>query len=643
MAFNPTANTFPYKKYSQSPVPTGFVRFSQVSLANYNTRNYQVLNLPNWLVLKNLALNPDTKDLEFQLDVNETVAESLSEGSYTAKLSVQYDVYVSGWGTYHSAVYGYYYTATLTVEDTVLLTISPTTLPFGNYLIGDPLPQNKTLQIQTETNWNLTANQTWVTFASPKTGVGNSSVYVGVDPTGLTPGYYEAIITVQDSVSPLRTALVSLTVTEGDTETDFLYVTPRNFEFVSEFEVENLKELPIIIESSGNWVATKENYWPVISAESGGAGITNATISVDSEALDVGELTAPITFTMGDIVKKIYVTVKIITFYTKGVESYGLYYADDRNTLEVTSTADNNWLLLDMVTANGIDNLPYTQEEPYHKGVAKTIIGLETNSLMPLVPPPTLFNTRIQNNITPINIGFTAFNINKFTEAVAQIEQFQNLFFLKGKTPAIENKLCYIPSAITVTNKAILSLSSRFLPSTEINITGDASYTFETSISGSLMVYNAIVNLSTLNLKAGDNIKISWGTIEVDVTIIANTPEENLLAFENEWGDFELFPTTGFLTKTPTIKDVTTQIAVDGKELTKVVSIDYGVEYTLNTGFVRSQEEVDWLVYILKAKRKFIYFDGEPVEIYFTTKKLEVYETRRHTHSFNLKFKRALV
>lgn len=640
MAFTPISKTWGYKKYNPNPLIPLNVIFTDATITAFPSRNYQVIGVPNWLTVKDIIFNNANKQIEFLAEINTSVAQNLNHGNYTVNLSAKFQ-WQSIFGWENRTVGGL--SITLTVTNTILLTLNPTTLPFGNYLIGNPFPQNKTLQIQSESNWNISASQSFVTL-SLTSGVGNGQVFIGVDPTGLTPGNYDAIITVNDNFFT-RTAVVTLTVTEGDNETDYLYITPRNFEFVSEMEVANTKELPINVDVSDAWTATPSAAWIVISSASGIEGIHDLTISVDSDELAVGTYQGTIEFVSGDITKKVYITLKVIEFLVSGLESYGLYFSDDRNSLQVTSTADNTFLLLDTVAANGVDNLPYEQEAPYLQEKAEIIIGQETNNLSVSPAANTLFTSRIQNRIKPVIIGFTAYNINKLNDAVTQIAQLQNLIFLKGKTPAVANKLCYIPNAITVTNKAILSLTvleTEEAP-TEIVISGDIEATISTGIANDLLVYNAIVNLNELGLVKGNTIVITFGSLVINVTIKGNEPEETLIAFENEWGEDEFFNCTGFLTKTPSISDTTTQLAVNGKELTKVVSIDYGEEFSLNTGFIYSQEEVDWLATILKAKRKFVYLNGEPIEVILTTKKLETYETRQYAQSFKLQFKRALV
>lgn len=649
--YNPASHSFNYKKFVPNNIQPVNVTFEIGGVDIVDFRNIQVLGFPNWATVYNILVediyNENTDSLEkkvtFSVNVIKTIAETFFPGPTTSTLYVQgeYKENVPGalWTPFYDGVG---FPITLIVEDTDLLSITPNPMVF-NWVIGQPLPASKLAQLVSISNWTLEADQSWVTL-SLTSGVSNSAVSIGVLPEGLPVGDYQAILTLTNTILT-RNAIVILSITDTDTEEDYLYIDRRNLEFISEFEEENTKEKTINLDVSGSWTATPSAAWLVISEESGSSGLHALTVTVDSDELAIGVYTGTITFQTGDIIKKVYVILRVLEFYTQGIESNTLYFADDRNTLEVAATAENTYLLLDTVAANGVDNITYEQEAPYLQGVANILIGLETNDLLKGFTPSNDLTSKIQNRIRPVNIGFTAFNINKTSNGVTQIEQFQNLYFLTGKTPVISNKLCYIPSNISVTNKAVLSLTvlATVAAPTSIVITGDISTTISGSIDNNLYVYNALVNLKGLGLEPGNAITITFGSLVVNVTIRKNEPEETIIAFENEWRELEIFNCLGFISKTPTANETTTEVAVDGKKLTKVVKIESGVDYTLATGFIYSQEEVDWLATILKARKKYIFENGAWVEIELTTNKLEVYRTRNYLKAYRLTFKRALI
>lgn len=75
--------------------------------------------------------------------------------------------------------------------------VTPTTLTF-NFKSGDPVPYGSVLpKGDAGQTWTASANKDWVTL-TPANGQINVSFVVSVDPTKLSPGYQEAIVTVSD-------------------------------------------------------------------------------------------------------------------------------------------------------------------------------------------------------------------------------------------------------------------------------------------------------------------------------------------------------------------------------------------------------------------------------------------------------------
>ena len=635
------ANFFP-ASYSEifkqdSPLNPSSLLVSYQNFTGSLINNISVLNAPSWLVVSNILgpSNISGGSITFNIAINAVVANTMAAGVYNASLKVSYRNRIIKTTSPES------FNITLTVESGNILRLAPAVLSF-EYNLGEALPLNKLLQIQTDYNWNLDPTQTWIT-PETRSGLGNASVVIGVDPAGLTTGRYEGRIRVKDEFFQ-RWAAVELIVKGVDTTTDFLYPTPENLEFVTEFEKPSPKTKILSIESSGSWSAATPETWLQLSTETGTAGTTEVEVSLNNEALAVGSYTAPVTITMGDIVKTIFAQITVVSFLSEGLISETLYFAKDRNKLRVTTITDNTYLQLQTSVATGSNNVTYQQEAPYFKGVASIVVGEETEVLLKSVTPPTSLVSRIINAIKPINYGVVSQNINKITNRIDVLDSYQNLRFLKGKTPTIATKLCYVPNQITVTKDAVISLSVLATSSPgDIIITGDVTATISTSLPENLYTYTALINLSELNLTTGQNINIVFGDISTNVTIKASEPEENSIAFENEWGVYEFFNTSGFLSTTQAAKTQTTELALEGQKHTKVVSIDLGFEYVLNTGWIYSQYETEWLSKILNSKRIFIYEGTTPIEIVLTTKKLQVYKTRDYLKQFNLKFKRAIV
>ena len=640
MAFNPISPLFfPYIQFSPQ-APSELVS-ADVPQELSNINNIQILSLPPWLNVQNTRYESSEGKIYFDLVINSNYTDSITAGDYSASIRLRYRATVLGIAT--ATITSEFYNVLLTVITVIPLELSPTTLPF-NFLIGGPPEQNKTLNITSESNWTIISSQNWVTL-SQTTGFSSGQVFVGVDPTGLTVGQYSASLTVQDATST-RIATVTLNVNEGDTDTDFLFISPQNLQFLSVLSIVNETSTPVSIDASGNWSAVASESWINLSVNSGGAGITSINISVDSVALT--DLETPylgqITFTQQNLQKIIYVELFLVEFLRNGIESETLYFADDRNKFSVTNIIPNMSLYLEGTLNNGIQNIIYKLSAPYQNGLAKVLFGLETNVMLRSVIPTNNFITRIKNNIRPVVINFLAYNKRFRGSGTIPLERFSNVRFLTGKTPVITNKLCYIPNLIHVTKNAVLSLSclSEDLVN-EIIITGDVTGTINSGIADNVLVYNAVINLSDFNLQVGNKINIASGSVSVDVLIKEDGIDHNIVAFENEWREYEFAEFTGRLQIEAESNATETELQNEGTKITKTVSIDSGKGYTLDTGHIYSQAEMDWISKILESRRIFIYEDGEPVEIVLTTKRLVTYETRTHYRAFKLKFKKAIV
>jgi len=637
MAYQPATHQFTYKKL-QPPPSSLNVTFGDTLLTNENTRNYKIKGVPNWLQVANVIFNASTKQMEFVVSVKPAVIEGMAPGFYNANLKASFE--------WENIVFWMEVTdptgipITLEVKDTVVLSVAPSTIVW-EYIVGGTLPQSKIVQIVSENSWNITKDQSWVTL-SLTNGVNSGNVVIGADVTGLPIGNHSAIVTVDDGIY-IKNIVLTLTVSEGDTEVDYLQLSPRNFSFVSEFGEVNANQKPLSLDVSHAWSTVISESWLNLNTESGAAGLFSLNLSVDSDALAVGNYTAEIEFSTATIVKKIFVLLKVVEFYTQGIESGALYFADDRNKLEATSIDENSFLVIDAITSLQERNVPYQLEAPYFQGVAKIVLGEETEDILKSIVPTSNFTSRVLHNILPTAISLTMLNENKATGAVTQIAQFQNVRFLTGKTPTTVGKISYIPSVVYVTKNAVLAISTTLEP-TDVSITTPlGSFTIVQGLALNLYTYTALINLADYTLAPGDEVTIEFSGFTVTAVIKPTQAETTRFAFENEWREYEIIEATGFLTKRATANQTTTEIQDDAIKTTKIVSIEKGVEYTINTGWLYSQDEVNWWAKILESKRVFIYENGVPIEIYLTTKKLEIYKTRNTLRSFNLKFKKAAI
>ncbi|KAB8156127.1 hypothetical protein EZY14_002610 [Kordia sp. TARA_039_SRF] len=605
-----------------------------------NIQNLELYGFPAWLMYQNAYVDHAEKKIFFTLKVIETYAYTLSEGDYYGEFIVKFRGAVGfSLTTFTSNPFA----VTLNVQHATQLNIIPNQFIF-NYIIGGNAPATQTLQIQSSSNWTVESNQSWVTISNAS-GVDSGQVSIGADASGITTGTYSAIITVTDAYA-VQQAVVTLNVSDAQTSSTYLYVSPQNLEFLSILAVDNTTVKTLNIEASHSWSASSSQSWLVISATSGSAGETTIDVSVDSVALTETQTSylGIITFTSQNIQQEVFVVLNILEFFLQGLASDSFYYIDDRNKFEASNIIPNNYLLIQSITSYNGKSYILKTRTPYHLGVATALIGMEGNTIMPSMIPTTDFTTRIKNDFLPMVVNYNIRNKNAITDAVTNLANYNNVRFIQGKTPAINDKLTYTPAEVTLTKKGVLSLSVKSdVAVTTITVSGDFTATYTTSIGNELYVYNAIIDLAPMNLVPGNQITINFGGFDTIVNISESSQEQNLLFFETEWQTYDVFETTGALSIANDVTREETVIDTEGKEHTKIVSINLGAKYTLDTGWVYSQDEVEWLMKLLTAKRFFLYHNNIQTEIVLETRQLTVYKTREYAKSYQLKFKKAIV
>ena len=633
MSFTPASASFQFASLEASPPQD--INFEAPSFHTL-IRNIEVRNLPNWLEAYNIY--NQGVDIYFSLRINDAYASTMQDDNYTETIDLRYQ-YGTGFLQLGSASF----TVNLAVSNPVPLSLTPSVLPF-QYIIGDPAPQNQVINVTSESTWTATVNQNWCTI-TPQQASNSGIITVSVDPVGLSTGNYQAIVTVQDA-GATRFVTVTLLVTEGDTDSTFLYLTPTNVQFISEVGVANSTQKSIAVETSGTWSAFNSDSWLVLSATSGNSGITNITVSVDSDELTDTTIPyiAEIVFTSQGITKSAFVELILVPFVLAGIESENTYFADDRNYLQASNTFPNMFLFIDGYASSESVNLPVKKSVPFQDGIARVLLGLEANTL--IRPPNTItsFSSRVFPMVKPINLSFSTYNKQILSGNTSLINTYSNVLFLPGKTPSVTDKFCYTPLELTLTKDAVLILSAKRTDDVNtITITGDVNNTIGSSVVDGRFGYSALINLSPLNLSEGNVININWAGFDYTINIKSKSLEQTLIAFENEWRNFEMFECTGSVIITNDAKQTTTELQVEAEKQTKIVDIDSGGTFSINTGWIYSQEEVDWLSRILESKRVFVYQSGIPIEVILTTKNLELYKTRDNLKSYTLKFKKAVV
>ncbi|KKN63382.1 hypothetical protein LCGC14_0502680, partial [marine sediment metagenome] len=400
----------------------------------------------------------------------------------------------------------------------------------------------------------------------------------------------------------------------------------------------------LIIDTGSNWDAAVSENWLQLGALSGTSGVNEILLSVNSPGLPTGIHQATVTVTANGIIKKAYVLLRVIEFALQGLQNGGLYYANDRNQIIASNIKDNSFLLLQIEASSENETKNFPLSQPYFKGVAKAVVGLEANYLIKSAEPPEVLASGITNPARPIVLDIDAFEEDRFTGVTVNFGTYANVNFLKGTTPKVAGRASYVPYQIFVSSKAYVQITTvAFEAPDDIKITGAVTTTINGALPNGLYLYTATIALSDYDLESGDELDIVFGNQAMKVVINNDYTELCTIAFQNEWGAYELFETRGFLNDTSKVSQTISTKSVDGKKVSRIIEADRDGEYELHTGFISSQAELDWLAKLLNAKRFFLYVRGERIEVILMTKTFEVYETRKHINAYRLQFKRAIV
>ncbi|EKF56251.1 hypothetical protein I215_01973 [Galbibacter marinus] len=637
-----TLPTLTYKKNSVSPSATVVITPQDTSGEySYFGDGPWVKSKPDWLNVVLTGTTPakysgEIKAATFKITVKESIANQKAKGNYNGRIAFLHKGVVG-------KLYYVYVSATLEIQETVVLKVTPNPLEFNVYNIGEIVPPAKFLTITSENSWTAHTGESWIILGST-TGSENGSIEVNVDVTDLTPGNYTGTIEIDDGKN--RVTVQVILPVRGEIEPEeYLNITPSAFDLSEIFQEPPTKQKAIKVDSSESFTLTDNVGWLSYSAMSGGVGITSIVAStINTETLPIGTYPGTITIKTNSNVKTVSVLLRITLAEFSGIVSNGFYYADDRNNLVVTNAQDNSEVLINFTTEASSGQIrPYSKKAPYVENIATIEMGLETNRLLRPNPFLSTLNTRVFVPVAPLKMDFTVYDKIIGQSPLTKRSDFSNVQFINGRTPKTPGRLTYIPNKIAAIKDGLISFSfkSDSIPDS-IDITGAVTTSLPISgLTGAL--FTCFIDLSDFTLNVGDKIKISCGPIEVDVQIKPNDYTRRRLIWLNEWQMPESFDFTGhFEIENPREVEETT-IDREGQDYTKIIDISEPEEYSINTGNLYSQDELDWLMTILRSKLIYLEIEGEMIEVVCTTKKLSRFQTREFNKSYALSFKKASI
>ena len=617
----PSVIDFNYKKFDTLP-PAVLINFSQ---------NSQPLSfiIPDWVDVYDITTS--SAKIKLNTNVNALVPASYSEPG-TIKAFIDGFKYV---------VIGSF-TINLLLQDTVLLSISPVTANF-TFEIGGTAPANKIISVTSENTWGVTKTAAWLNLPITS-GFGSGTFSIGVNTSGLAPGTYNDTVTVNDGGTP-KTVAVSLVVSEGNTGVSFLYINPNLLNFGYSIGGLTPPEKNIELNASAAWTATTDQSWVILSVASGPAGASTVPIALQTlSGLVAGDYFANITFTVGSIIKTVVVKLTVTSFITELLSENVLYFTDDENVINVASGLVDTFLKLDFTTLYKSVSYFLSAEIPFFKGKATKRIGERPKVIIGQQSFLNYAETSLFQPYPVLSLNVVVSELVLFLKTTVQSLSMNNLKFIKGTTPT-NNWISASAKKIYVTKNAIvyLSIITNGVVATKIEITGAQTKTYNfAAITAPFLT--AVVHLNDIGyLKEGDALTIDLLGNKIEVVIKAETSEQSICYFENEWGVWDAIEFTGAVTiKDSFSRQLTTVRKTELYTETKIIDVTKPVTISINTGEVHTDANVQTISKMLQAKNIYLQTNNTIFKVNPTTNDLPTYETDRQLRDFDLTFKNVI-
>ena len=623
---------FNYKQYDTAPDPI------TVDFSDLAGETISFGNVPNYIEIDDFDFSENSGSYNVDFFIQTPAANNLTPGTYNARIDV-FSEYTSNGSP------GYDLEGVVNIEliitETVILQIAPEVVSF-NYTSGGSNPTGKIVQVISENPWTLTASNAWIT-TSVASGTNNGSFTINVDPTGLTDATNLGTVTVNDGTTN-KVVDVSLLISDGNTATDYLYVAPSEIDFVKNKSSSYNPTKTISLNASDVWSAVASQSWVVLSQSSGSAGTDAIIVSLDVTALEVGTYAAEITITSGTRLRKTFVSLSLTESTSSLPESGNLYFSDDDIQIQLNSENENAVLEVDFNLTTDDTSINYQKKAPFFKSKASVNVGEECINFISTATFDVPLISKIVNLLNPAIINFTAYEKNFFNSNVVVNFSRTNLTFLNGKTPAIENKLCYIPEEITITKKGAIALHIyKTIAPADVTISGSISKTISFLETSESNIYSAFINLKEYNVNNLDTLTVNFDDIEITVRIKEEQAESVLLCFENEWQLPEIIELNGGLEIKGDTDYSTQKLQVTKTIQEKIYQTKVSETFSIYTGYIESAEEVEWLDKIRSSKKMYLIINDEKIEVIPTFKSLDLYKTRAHQKNFKLTFTKAIV
>jgi hypothetical protein len=620
---NPTSVSFTHKKGNSLPSPK---TITYTSLADYVSYD----NLPTWLTISNIT----STSLAIALNSN---VESLAAGSHNASVEIN-DNYNGEPRVRWSDLL-----VNLTLQDTIDLEVSPTSLAF-TFTVGGSNPAAKIVSVTSENSWTVSKNANWLSL-SASSGSGTGSFNISITGAGLSPGTYNDTVTVDDGVDSIDIP-VSLTVSNPDTGSDYLYAYPSTLKFG--YSLTGIIPPPksIDINASAAFTAAASQSWIDLSFTSGSSGTSSLVITMQNvSGLSAGTHIGYVDLTLGSIIKRITIELSVYAFVTEMLTPGQLYFSDDDNNIKVSSGRSDTHLNVNI--SSNYQSVLYTLDYnvPFFQGVATKRIGSESRKI---IGDPALIGATSIYAVTPYQPVVLDLLINEldlYNDDVIQTVNLAGIKMIKGCDPGTD-LLSNLPEVVYMTRSGLLifSVKSQGNPIGNIVISGDASAMEAPSIP-TADFYTVVVSMTSLsNLKAGDELVVT--ALSQSVTVVIQEPqlESSIAMYETQWGTFEAYEFTGEIIETVKTKQSKYVARKNHREQeTRVLTSEKTKSYKVNTGYVMSEGMAAQLEHLIHSKNIWLNTGAGFVKVRSVTSSLNVRSTNSDNMSFSITFEEVLI
>ena len=622
--------TFNYEKQGPN-------QFRSVEFDRNSPGSNILINDPSWI-----NANVDGETLNISLSLG--VVNSLPAGTYEGTILLN-EIFSTGPdGTPDESIFLLQLPVCLILTERQPAEIDTSSLEFYYQIGNAEFPADQRITIVPNYDFTVNDDQPWLTTTVTNTA-DSVLIDVGVNIQGLIPGTYNGVVSIVGELDIFNVPVTLVVDGELGTE-DYLFITPEilRFDFTRFGFIPNEQNVsvnasgPFTIESASDWFSTT-----IIQGDQNTLSFDVVLNSLIND-LGVGVFISEVVVRLGELTKRVAIEIDISQFIEELFEEDTLYFTDDDNIIRLASSDSNTNLSVQIDINYRQDLHRFKYAIPFFKGESKTFIGDETRKVI-----GKLSNTDLQSQEAKVYVPYVPALLNfqlsenlLYTDTIVRGTMLSNIRFIKGVTPA-NSKLTKLPEKVYLTRKGVISYHflSDVIPE-NIVVSGAIDQQLPVSVERNEL-YSVLLPLQQMNLSVGDTINIDVAGISTQVQIKPEGIDHCILYWENIWGCWDSFECTGEITITDKYKYTKEQYRINRRiEEEKILEIDTTKRFNIDTGWIYSNAEVDYLASLFQSNNVYMSYKGELIKLNNKTGSFVASQTRRFKKSFKLTFENAL-